>query len=165
MASKQTSEETSCLASKSIWFEQYIIFHTSGWTKCACVMEWLTAMLFFNPWPALRGKREEKRDSKTLCFHFCCLLVINIPNQCKGISSSVKGRFCSAGAKLCITEASMNAESSAEIMLVNEAEPDSASSSSFELRVIPWSAHWTPTVDTGMPRRRSKKCNVINVLF
>lgn len=73
-----------------------------------------------------------------LCFNFCCLLVLNILNQCKGILSLVKGRFYSAGA---ITEVSMNAESSSEIMLVNEAEPDSASSSSFELKVIPWSAH------------------------
>lgn len=115
--------------------------------------------LFFDPWP-LQGAREAKRDS--LFFHFCWLPVRHIPNQCK---SFVKGKFCSVGAKFCIAEPSTNAKTWSEIMLVNEAEPASASSSSFELRVIPWSAHWTPTVGPGMPRTRSKRCNIINVVF
>lgn len=118
--------------------------------------------LFFNPWPALQGAREAKRDSNTLFFTFSCFPVRTIWNQC---TSLVKGKFCSAGAKFWAAEPSRNAKRWSEIMLVNEAEPASASCSSFELRVIPWSAHWAPTVGPGMPRTRSKRCHVINVMF
>lgn len=112
-----------------------------------------------------QGTGEEKGNSSTLCFNFCCLLVLNILNQCKGILSSVKGRFYSTGAKLCITEASTNAESSSEIMLVNEAEPDSASSSSFKLKVIPWSAHWSPTVTLECQEQGQRSAALLMLCF
>lgn len=163
MASKQTSKNTSRLTIKSIWFGQYHVFHPSGWTKCALGMKQHPAIHCPSIHNLLCRVQERQKGTVThYAWNAFCLPVRSIPNQCKSL---VKGKFCSAGAKLCISEPSTNAKSWSEIMLVNEAEPASSSSSSFELRFIPWSAHWTPTAGSGMPRRRSEKCNIITVMF
>lgn len=160
MGSKKTRKGTSCFTMKSIWFEQYHIFHPSS-TKCAFGTKQHTYSVL-RSMTCFAGNREARKDSNISFLNFCCLPVKNIPNQHKSL---IKRKLCSSGAKFCIAEPSTNAKSWSEIMLVNEAEPASASSSSFELRVILWSAHWTSNVGPRMPRMRSKRCNIINVVF